>query len=184
MRILFITVLSLIGLCSVKAQEAKFTVEVSADSILMGNYFQVTFSIENGNAKNFEAPNFQGFAIVGGPNQSSSISIVNGVSSQSMSYTYYLEPQEEGLFYIEPANVEIDGLILETLPIAIKVAPNPEGIIQNPSQQKNRTFDSFFDFPSPFGQEFKFPFDQEFQFPSEPKKETKPPKKKRKIYKI
>jgi len=168
MRILFITLICLVGLCSTKAQDVTFTVEVRTDSILMGNYFQVTFKIENGAVKNFEAPSFQGFSIIGGPNQSSSMSIINGVSSQSMSYTYFLKPQEEGQFFIEPASVEIEDTILETEPIEIKVVPNPEGIIQRPERRENRIFDSFFDFPS---------------FPKEEQKKTKP-KKKRKTVKI
>ena len=168
MRIFIITLFSLLGVHSLQAQDAKFTVNVSADSILLGNYIAVTFSIENGNAQNFEAPAFQGFAIIGGPNQSSSYSMFNGVTTQSMSYTYYVEPQEEGVFFIEPANVAIDGEILETAPIKIKVAPNPDGIIQNPNRQKSSTFDSFFDLPL---------------FPKNEKEKTKP-KKKRKIYKL
>jgi len=166
MRTLFIIFISLTSIISIKAQEVKFTVEVSSDSILMGNYFTVTFNIENGKAQHFDAPNFQGFSITSGPNQSSSFSMYNGVTSQSMSYTYYLEPLEEGEFFIEPANIEVDGQILETAPIKIKVAPNPEGIIQRPNQQKNRTFDSFFDQPL------------------FPKKDKAKPKKKRKIYRI
>lgn len=162
---------------SISAQEPTFSLNVSTDSILMGNYLIATFSIENGDAKNFEAPNFEDFNIVGGPNQSSSISIVNGVSSQSLSYSYYLEPKEEGIFYIEPASVEIDGNFLETSPYEIRVAPNPEGIIQRPEQQKSRTFDSFFG--DPFSED---PFFQR-KVPQKPKEKTKP-KKKRKYYKI
>ena len=166
MRFFIITLIILIGANMLQAQDAKFTVKVSADSILIGNYFEVTFSIENGNAENFEPPSFQGFSVVGGPNQSSSFSMVNGVTTQSKSYSYYVEPQEEGLFFIEPASVEIDGHILETEPVEIKVMPNPDGIIQSPNRQKSRTFDSFFDRP---------------WFPE---KEKAKPKKKRKVYRI
>lgn len=168
MRIFIITLISLFQLSFINAQDAKFTVEVSSDSILMGNYFEVTFSIENGKGQNFQAPDFQDFLIVGGPNQSSSFSMVNGVTTQSMRYTYYLEPKEAGLLYIEPANVELDGVIIETEPIAIKVASNPEGIIQSPNKQKNRTFDNFDSFfDQPFFQE------RERRAPSKPKKKRK-----------
>lgn len=162
---------------SITAQEAKFNVDVSRDSVLLGNYITVTFSVENGKVDDFSAPNFADFNVVGGPSTSSSISIVNGVSSQSMSYTYYIEPKEEGIFYIEPASVEIDGKFLETPPLAIKVAPNPEGIIQSPEQQKSRTFDSIFE--DPF---FHNPFFDRTE-PRQPKKKAKG-KKKRKYYKI
>jgi len=171
MRILFITLISVLGLASSNAQDVKFTVDVSSDSVLFGNHIRVTFSIENGEAKNFQAPNFQGFNIIGGPSQSTSISIVNGVKSQSMTYAYFVEPTEEGLFFIEPANIEIEGNIFETEPIAIKVVPNPEGIIQKPEQRRNRSFNSFDSF-----------FDR--SFPPRQEQQKKKPKKKRKIYKI
>ena len=155
------------------AQDPSFNISVSTDSVLMGNYIAVTFSIENGEGNNFEAPGFADFNIVGGPSQSSSISIINGVSTQSKSYTYYIEPKEEGLFYIEPASVEIDGQVLETAPLEIKVAPNPEGIIQQPQQRKNRTFDSFFNdsfFDDPF---FNSPF-FERRSPEKPEEKKEP----------
>ena len=101
----------------------------------------MTFTIENGQPTNFEAPVFQNFNIVSGPNQSSSISIINGETTQSQSYTYYIEPKEEGLFFIEPASVELDGEARETEPISIMVLPNPEGIIQKPDERKSRMFD-------------------------------------------
>ncbi len=171
MRVLFITLISVLGLASISAQDVKFTASVSSDSVLFGNHIRVTFSIENGNAKNFEAPNFQGFNIVGGPNQSSSMSMVNGLTTQSMSYSYFIEPTEEGQFFIEPAIVEIDGNIFETEPIEIKVVPNPEGIIQHPEQRRSRSFNSFDSF-----------FDR--SFPPREEQQKKKPKKKRKIYKI
>ncbi len=169
MRIFIITLFSLMSICVLKAQDVKFSVETSSDSILFGNYFKVTFSIENASANNFEAPSFQHFSIIGGPNQSSSFSMVNGVTSQSMTYSYYLEPKEEGVFFIEPASVEVEDKIIETAPLEIKVAPNPEGIIQSPDEQKNRTFDSI------FGKPF---------FHKEEVQPKKKPKKKKKIYKI
>lgn len=175
MRVLFIIFICLTGFYPSNAQDAKFTIEVSTDSVLMGNYFQVSFKIENGAASNFTAPDFQGFSIVGGPNQSSTYSMVNGVSSQSMSYSYYLQPTEEGQFFIEPASIEIDGEIFETNPIEIKVAPNPDGIIQQPNKKEYHIFDSFSPFDSFFDQQPTFP-------KQEPKK--KKTKKKRKTVKI
>ena len=174
MKGLISIIISSLFLCSVLAQDSNFSVELSSDSVLFGNYFKVTFTIENGQPVNFTAPAFEDFIIVSGPNQSSSLSIINGESTQSLSYTYYVQPKEEGLFFIEPASVDLDGQARETEPISIVVLPNPEGIIQKPEQEKNRMFDSFFDFDSPL-------------FPDRMKPKNKPenkPKKKRKIYRI
>lgn len=115
---------------------ARFTVEVSTDSILFGNYFKVTFTLENARGNEFSAPDFSEFHVVSGPNQASSMSIVNGAMTQSISYSYYLEPKDIGNFYIQPASVAVEGQVMETLPIEVMVVPNPEGIKQNPDGRR------------------------------------------------
>jgi hypothetical protein len=111
-------------------REPAFTVEVSTDSVLLGNMVKVTFKLENVPGAKFEAPEFTDFRLLAGPNMNSSFSMVNGISTQSVSYTFYLEPTEIGVFYIPPAFVETQGKVLETAPLPIKVAPNPDNIRQ------------------------------------------------------
>jgi hypothetical protein len=114
------------------AQSPKFTVAVSSDTILLGNYFELKFTIENATSNGFEAPDMYDFNVIGGPNTSTSISIINGEMTQSATYTYYLEPMEIGVFTIRPAYLTSGDVALETPPIDIIVVPNPEGIIQPP----------------------------------------------------
>ena len=90
----------MINVLAFSQEEAKLSVEISRDSILMGNYFEVKFTIENASVDNFEAPTFEGFTVVSGPNQSSSMMISNGVVKQSIAYSYYIEPQDVGLSLI------------------------------------------------------------------------------------
>ncbi len=167
-----------------QAQEGpSFHVEVSTDSILLGNYFSTTFVLENAQGNDFNFPEFRDFTIVGGPNFSSSTQIVNGEMSQRISYTFFLEPRDVGEFYIEPASVESNGEVFETLPLAVRVAPNPDGIIQRPEQsQGNADFwgDDFFD--DFFRRDFGFP---EFsQPPSLPQDSTRQAPRKRKTTRI
>lgn len=165
----------------------KFTVSVSADSILMDNYFEVKFMLENADGKNFEAPDFsEHFNVVSGPNFSTSMSIVNGEISQSMTITYFLEPKNIGLFYILPASVQAGSKVLETSPLEVLVVPNPDGIKQSPPRNK---MDSFkFNFGNPFNMDFMFPDFEEFpQFSKPAPKEEAPkeqPSKKRKTIRI
>lgn len=128
----------------VQAQEdIRFTVEVSTDSILFGNYFQVTFTLENAKGSDFSAPDFTAFHVVSGPNQASSMSIINGEVTQSVSYTYYLEPKDVGNFYILPASVDVGETILETQPVEIMVVPNPEGVQQSPQPRSGLRMEGF-----------------------------------------
>lgn len=169
MKQMQLTLLCLLFSGAVMAQKApKFMVEVSTDSILLGNYFQVKFTLENANGENFQAPVFEGFQIVSGPNVSSSISIVNGEVSQTASYTFYLEPNDIGNYYIQAASIQAGENVLETTPLQVIVVPNPEGVIQKPKMTE------------------KFDFDLRMPDKSivpKPKEET-PQTKKRKIYKM
>jgi hypothetical protein len=115
------------------AQTPKFSVSVSSDTVLLGNYFELKFTIENASSNGFAAPDLHEFNIIGGPNTASSMSIINGEVSQSSSYSYYLEPPDIGVFTIKPAYLTSEDVALETFPIDIIVIPNPDGIIQRPN---------------------------------------------------
>lgn len=165
------------ALCiTLMAQEEspKFTMEISTDSILMDNYFEVKFTLENASGRNFYPPSFDGFNIIGGPNQSTSMSIVNGDMTQSVSYSYYLEPKDIGQFWIEPASIEAGENVLETTAIEVFVVPNPDGVKQYPQQREQRRlfFDDFFSRPR-----------VELQ-PIPKNKKVEPKKKKRKTVRI
>lgn len=109
-------------------QVQAFEVQVSTDTILYGNYLEVRFTAQNISGK-FESPRFKDFDVVGGPNQSTNMSIVNGVATQSASYSYFIEPKNTGLVIIEPAYFVNDKQENhETPPIEIVCLPNPDGL--------------------------------------------------------
>jgi hypothetical protein len=115
---------------AMNAQEIVFKVEVSSDSVLLGNTFEVRFTIENAGG-DFDAPDFDGFDIVSGPNTSSSFSMVNGNVTQKASYAYRLRPVREGKLYIQPATFKTKNNTLETEPLIVFVHPNPDGVIDH-----------------------------------------------------
>lgn len=156
-------------------KDATFQVEVSSDSILMGNYFKVTFSLESAGGDNFQPPLFEGFDVVSGPNYSSSFSMANGKVAQSVSYTFYLRPRDVGNYYIEPASIAVGEEVLETIPVAVTVVPNPDGVIQEPEEKRGLPGSGldFWDRP---------PLPEHFFQPEKPA--PAPPKRKRKTYKI
>lgn len=165
------TLLFLLFFGIILAQKApKFTVEVSTDSILLGNYFQIKFTLENASGENFQPPVFEGFQIVSGPNTSSSISIVNGEVSQMSAYSFYLQPNDIGNYYIQAASIQAGENVLETKPLQVMVVPNPDGTIQNPQTTEKFNFD------------FRMPNIN--AKPAPKREEAKPEVKKRKTYKI
>ncbi len=101
-------------------QEVNFTASTSSEKVNMGEQFEVTYTI-NASGKNFKAPNFDDFIVLSGPNQSQSIQIINGRLSQTISFSYILQPRSEGKFIIPPASIEVDGKKIQSNSITIEV---------------------------------------------------------------
>jgi hypothetical protein len=134
MKALCTAFLLFMGLTWIQGQDVKFSVEVSNDTLLVGNYFELKYTVENGSPNGFEPPNLNIADVVGGPNSSTSMSIINGEMSQSASYAYYIRPSDIGAYTIPPAYLKDGDRTLEAPPIEIIVLPNPEGIVQRPHQ--------------------------------------------------
>ncbi|HEX5112966.1 MAG TPA: BatD family protein [Saprospiraceae bacterium] len=95
------TLFSLIFCITINAQPS-VKVEVSADTIALGEVVEVTYTIENGDGQ-FEAPDFSRLPLITGPNTSSSFVYQNGKMSSSQSYAYLFRPTEEGKMKIPEA---------------------------------------------------------------------------------
>lgn len=158
-------------------KDIHFSSSISNDSILIGNYFELSYTLENAEMVAFNAPNFEDFEVVAGPNTSSTMSIVNGDVTQTISYSYYLRPTEMGSYNIPIASVKTEKGTLESEVIRIQVVPNPDGIIEEPTQSKQEFFFDTSPFDSPF---FRSPFEEQ----PAPKRQAAPKKKKRKITKV
>ena len=131
MKQILLTIFALISISSIcLSQDATMKVEISNDTILMGNHIQLKYTIENAKGK-FEIPELEGMMLIAGPNTSSSMSMVNGVVTQKASYTLYLKPVDIGNHHIGPAYIETEAGLLEAQPINIIVVDNPDGFQQD-----------------------------------------------------
>jgi len=102
------------------AQEVSFDAKVSKRSMGLNERLRVDF-VMNQNGDDFTPPDFSGFRVVGGPNQSISNSWVNGKRSFSKTYTYFLTPKEKGALKIKQAKINIGGEIYKTTPVDVTV---------------------------------------------------------------
>lgn len=101
-----------------------FTASVDRTTVGENGRFQVYFEFSGGNANDldkFLPPDFQGFKILGGPNRSSSMQIINGRVSSSLTFSYIILALKEGSYTIGSASVEYNGKRLSTNPITITV---------------------------------------------------------------
>lgn len=116
--------------------EINFVAQVNKNKVGIGEQFQITFTI-NASGNQFKAPSFEDFQFLGGPSQSTSMQIINGNMSQSVSYTYYLAGKKTGNYTLMPAIINVNGKKLESNPVKIEVTK--EQVNQNQSQnQGNR----------------------------------------------
>lgn len=98
----------------------KFTATVSKNKLAVGENFVLEFTL-NGEGSNFKAPSLSNFIVYQGPNRSHSMSIYNGVTSQSYSISYILAPRKEGKFTIGPATIVSNGDKIESNSITVEV---------------------------------------------------------------
>jgi len=119
------------------AQDIELSVECSKDTILQGSTFKLTYKTKGGAITDFIEPNLEAFIILGGPNISSSISIVNGVVDQTASYSYILQANEVGDHIISKAIIEVDEKPYDTNPVKINVLENSDYNIQGEEIPQN-----------------------------------------------
>ena len=105
---------------SLLSAQVKFTAEVSREQIGINERLRVDFNM-NKDGDNFTPPSFTGFKVVGGPNQQVSNSWVNGKSTFSKTYSYYLEPNSKGTKTIGQAQVTVAGTVYKTSPVNVEV---------------------------------------------------------------
>lgn len=110
-------------------QEIQFTGQ-SKQVVAVGEAFTVVYSV-NGQGRDFQGYGFPGFNVLSGPSTSTSsnISMVNGRTSMSVTYTftYLLQAQKEGTFEIPSASVSVDGRRYSSNKITIKVVKGSAG---------------------------------------------------------
>lgn len=115
--------------------QVTFQAKVSKNRMGINERLKVSFEM-NKNGDNFAPPQFEGFRVVGGPNQSTSNSWINGKRSFSRSFTYFLNPTRKGKLSIGQATVKIDGAIYKTSPVSVEVTE----AVKTPNQAGNADY--------------------------------------------
>lgn len=112
------------------SQEIRFLARTNKSEVALGDYFIIEFSV-NTSITEFTPPHFSDFQVLSGPNQSSSISIVNGAASYSYTYSYYLKPLKEGEYTIEGAKAKAGKNIITSNSVKIKVVKSSTSVRQS-----------------------------------------------------
>lgn len=133
MKKIVIAILFLI--ISVSAFGQKFYSTVDESKVGESDRFQLTLTFEGKDVNklsNFSPPSLKDFRVLSGPNQSTSMQIINGAVSASISFSYILLPNSTGSFTIGSASIDYEGETYKTDPIKITV-------VQGTSKPKQET---------------------------------------------
>ena len=116
------------------ATEVELKASLSSNVVSIGQRFQISFTI-NSSASDFHPPSFSDFRILAGPNQSRNMQYINGRMSSSSTWSYILMPTKEGVFTIPPASVNVDGNILQSNSVEIRIVNTGEPANANSAPQ-------------------------------------------------
>jgi hypothetical protein len=122
-RIKLILIAILFALPGWTAEKVTFTME-APQVVELGEQFRLAFSV-NAKGLNLKLPDLSDFDVLMGPStsQSTSFQIINGVSSQavSFSYLYILRAKKEGRFNIGSGTISVDGSEYKSNALSVEV---------------------------------------------------------------
>jgi hypothetical protein len=117
----FTTVILFFFLYSVQAQEVSFLARSNAKKVLEGSSFTLEYVIENGEPSSFNTPTFKDFKKTSGLAKSSSMVIVNGEVSRTVTYSIELTSTKPGTYKIPPADIVVNGKTIKSNTVTVYV---------------------------------------------------------------
>lgn len=127
---------------AMKAQDDVSFKIISKKQVVVGEQFQVSYEL-NGDGKNFEAPNFNNFEIVGGPfsSSSSSVQIINGSVTKTNTHTYsfYLRAIKEGTYTLPAATITVNKQKVKSNTATIEVTKDNSVVSGGGNSTKDAT---------------------------------------------
>ena len=129
-KFLYIILFCLTSIYSLEAQSDISFRTICKKQVAVGEQFQVSYEL-NGDGKDFKAPNFTNFEIIGGPftSTSSSVQIINGSVSRTntQTFSYHLRAIKEGNYTIPSASITVDKKKITSEPCEINVVASQTG---------------------------------------------------------
>lgn len=122
-KLIFLFIILIIAGVKVSADDKTSFVANAPEAVASGDQFKLTYTVNTQNIRDFRAPSIKDFDVLMGPNRSFSQTIINGVSSSSVTYTYILMADKQGVFTVPGATAVINGKASTSNSVKIKVLP-------------------------------------------------------------
>lgn len=149
LKALYILIIGISLNVSVFAQ-VRLVASSDAKQVVVGQYFTVTFTLENARGSNFRAPSFVDFDVVGGPNSSTQMTIINGKRQQKMSYNYSLTSSKEGKYKLGPASITVNGKQYSSGSLEIEVVKGKKISSRAGTEESNFIIETRVDYDSAY----------------------------------
>ena len=120
-----------------ESQDVSFESTVDRTTVGLGESVELRFTIKGGNVNSFSGfkpPDFSNFHVLAGPSQSTSMQIINGVVSGSITYHYVIQGKSVGNVTVGSARINYDNKEYSTKPITLNIVRTAT----QPSQQQQR----------------------------------------------
>ena len=121
------------------ADGVSFTAK-APEVVVSGDQFRLSFTISSKKVRDFRAPNIKDFEVLMGPTRSTQYQNINGVETNSITFTYILMAGKEGTYKIPGATIVADGNNYTSNSVEIKVLPPDQssGSASGNSSQSSR----------------------------------------------
>lgn len=126
--ILVISCFLLTTLLGQKHQDITFDAQASKSRMLINSTLEYQITLRNANGSDFVPPKFKDFNIVSGPGQTRGNSIINGVATSYISFSWVLQPKRTGKLTIESASAKAGNRGYRTNTKSIEVLPVDAGL--------------------------------------------------------
>lgn len=139
MKIALMTIMLFLAASGLQAQDLKLTATVNKTTVGIDESFtyQLEISAPVKNLPDPDLPDFSNFAVLSGPNVSTSFQIINFDMSASKTYSFVLTPRAVGKFEIPPATVQYEGKSYRSNAITITVTRTATTQPQTPQSSGN-----------------------------------------------
>lgn len=117
--------------------QVKFKASIIPSEINKDEYATLTLEIENGtNLQQVRPPSFKDFNVVSGPNESTSMVVINGATKVSRAISYVLQPKKAGKYVLGNAVAIVAGKEYKSGPMNLLVR-NQSGRTQSGQPQQS-----------------------------------------------
>ena len=95
-------------------QDISFVADVSKTKMLSNSTLEYKLTLNNAQGNELKPPKFTNFIVLRGPMRSLGTSIINGVGTSYLSYSWQLQPKRTGTLVIGPATIRASGRTYKT----------------------------------------------------------------------